>query len=364
MQKAALVVLAALLACTPKSTRPPEDGEADGDVTLPEPGAIERAQSLLQAGRADEALAVVDDALRARPEDHELHYGRGVVLQALGRGDEAMAAWQEAVRLKPGYFPALNGIGAAALDAGRFEVAAEALTAAVAAKPDFPDARYNLALAYEGLGKVAEAYASIREARRLAPQDFDVLVAAAALALKAGDAEGAREAAAAASEVRKGDLEALRLEAMALSRLGRHEQAAAAFQLVVDKAPDDAESRLSLARALSRAGRPEAALPHLARLATKERAEDPLVWSEWGAAQLKAAPAGKVVLDGADGALAKLRRALELDPKLASAHVRLVAALAEGKRCKEARAALKGFIATGPKADAQGQAEAALGACR
>lgn len=354
----AALASATLVACKQEGTQPPPDGGDGEEATLPTPGAVERAQTLLAAGRAEEALAVFDGAINETPQDHELHYGRGVALQALGRNDEAVTAWREALRLKPGFFPALNGIGAVLLDAGRFEEAVVALGEAIAAKPDFPDARYNLALAYEGLGKIPEAIAALGEARRLAPQDYDVLVALATLHLKAGDAAAAHEAAVQASEVRKGEVEAVRLDAMALARLGRHADAAAALELVVAKAPEDAESRLSLARELSRAGRPEAALPHLARLA-KERPNEALVWSEWGAAEAKA---GR--LDGPDGALAKLRRALELDPKLASAHVRLVAALADARRCKEANAALKAFAATSPRAEARSQAEAAAKACK
>ncbi|MFY0530820.1 hypothetical protein [Nannocystis pusilla] len=68
-------------------------------------------------------------------------------------------------------------------------------------------------------------------------------------------------------------------------------------------------------------------------------------------------------LDGPDGALAKLDKALSLKPELASAHIRKIGALAQAKQCKPAKEALKAFTAKSPKPDALAQAKAALGSC-
>ncbi|MCA9660888.1 MAG: tetratricopeptide repeat protein, partial [Myxococcales bacterium] len=115
----ALLVVAALAACKSEPTTPPDDGGGEElDETLPERGPIEEAATLMARGQAEDALAVIDGALKQSPEDHELHYARGVALQALGRGPEAVEAWRATLERKPGFFPALNGIGAVELDAG------------------------------------------------------------------------------------------------------------------------------------------------------------------------------------------------------------------------------------------------------
>jgi Flp pilus assembly protein TadD len=128
--------------------------------------------------------------------------------------------------------------------------------------------------------------------------------------------------------------------------------------VALQKKPDDDESRLGLARALIKQERAADALPHLEQLAAR-RADQAIVWSEWGAALAKL---GK--LDGEGGALAKLDRALQLKPELASAHVRKVGALAEAKQCKAAKDALKAFQATKPKPEALAQAQAAVKTCK
>src|SRR5690606_4082092 len=111
-----------------------------------------------------------------------------------------------------------------------------------------------------------------------------------------------------------------------------------AYQKIVDVAPDDAESRLALARALVRADRAEEALPHLERLA-KELPKEAVVWSELGGALAKL---GR--FKGDDGALARLDQALALQPTLPSAQIRKIAALAATSQCAPARAAHKALV--------------------
>src|SRR5690606_39229953 len=103
--------------------------------------------------------------------------------------------------------------------------------------------------------------------------------------------------------------------------------------------------------------RADEALAHLADLAVR-LPDQAIVWSEWGAALAKL---GRI--DGPDGALARLDRALALRPDLASAHIRKVGALADSKQCKAARDALKAFTAKSPRPEALAQAKAALGPC-
>ncbi|MCA9638150.1 MAG: tetratricopeptide repeat protein, partial [Myxococcales bacterium] len=200
-----------------------------------------------------------------------------------------------------------------------------------------------------------EAIAAHEAAMKLAPGDLDVHLSLGALYLKKGDLARAREHADAALRLGEGDPAAARLSAQVLVREGKHAEAAADYEAVVAAVPEDAEARLALARALIRAERPEAAIPHLERLA-KERPDEAVIWSEWGGALTKL---GKV--DGPEGALARLDHALELKADLLSARVRRIAALTAGKRCKEARSAHAELVAA--VADAREQADMALGSC-
>jgi len=55
-------------------------------------------------GRADEAVAPLQEAIRLRPDRASPRGELGLALAALGRPAEAVAAFAEAARLDPGYF--------------------------------------------------------------------------------------------------------------------------------------------------------------------------------------------------------------------------------------------------------------------
>ncbi|HGG56184.1 MAG TPA: tetratricopeptide repeat protein [Nannocystis exedens] len=351
-----IVVLAA--ACRTTETEPPESSEHDNaieDESLPEPGPIEEAATLMARGEPEKALSVVDAALLESPEDHELHYARGVALQRLARPDEAVASWRSALERKSGFFPALNGIGAVELDRANYDAAIEALRGAIEAKPDFPDAHYNLGLALMNKGDLEASLVAFLRAKELNPGDADVHEMLATLQLKRGDHAAARVAADAVRELRKDDASALRIDAKVLSAEGKHSEAAAAYGAIVAATPEDAESRLLLARELVRSDRAEEALPHLSRLAA-DLPQEAVVWSDWGAALVNL---GRI--EGPKGALARLDTALRLKPGLVSARLRRVAALSAIGRCRSAVAAHRELL--GSKPAAKEQAEKALGKC-
>ena len=173
--------------------------------------------------------------------------------------------------------------------------------------------------------------------------------------LKRGELKAARAAADAAKELRQGDAEALRVDAKVLTAEGDHAAAASAYATVVEATPEDAQSRLLLARELVRSGEAKAALPHLERLA-QDLPEEAVVWSEWGGALIQLG-----TIDGPEGALARLDRALELRAELVSAQLWRVEALTALGRCKEAAVGHRELVAAKPAAKAQ--ADEALGAC-
>jgi len=351
----ALFVVAALAACKPTSTVAPTENEEEPDETLPEQGAIEEAATLMSRGYPDKALAVIEDALAKTPDEHELLYARGVALQGLGRGEEAVASWKECLQRSPEYFPALNGIGAVELDAGNLDGAIEALRGAIEAKPDFPDAHYNLGLALKAKGEFDGALAAFEQAKELAPGDADVHLMLAMVSLRRDDLAQARASVDVALDLRKDDPEVARVDAKVLTAEGRHAEAATVYGGVVAAIPEDAESRLQLARALVRADQAAQALPHLERLA-KDLPDEAVVWSEWGGALLKLGSN-----DGPEGSLARIDHALELGPDLVSAKVRRIEALAALGRCKEATADHREVIKAAVKATPQ--ADEALRAC-
>jgi tetratricopeptide (TPR) repeat protein len=344
-----------LAACPPKEPARHQVAERRGDRhddKLPERPPIERSGELMATGKHAEALAVLDDALKATPDDPELHYARGIALAQLGKPQDAIAAWQAAVQRKPDFYPALNGIGAVQLDAGQGAEAIVSFKAAIAAKPDFPDAHYNLGRAHLLQGDVAAARTALEAANRLAPEDVDVLLLLTELHRKAGRGDDALLTAKRRRPARPRRPRGPPHPRPRAHGEGRvHAAAQAEFSAALQKKPDDVDAKLGLARALMKLDRAEEALVPLADLAAR-LPDQAIVWSEWGAALAKL---GK--FDGPEGALAKLDKALTLKPDLASAHIRKVGALAQAKQCKQAKEALKAFTARKPKPEALDQAK-------
>ncbi|MCA9713624.1 MAG: tetratricopeptide repeat protein, partial [Myxococcales bacterium] len=130
------------------------------------------------------------------------------------------------------------------------------------------------------------------------------------------------------------------------------------FQLAYQAHPEAPNVRQWLARSLVAAGRVDEAMPHLEALSTA-LPDQAIVWVD-----LADGLAGQGKLDGDDGALARIDKALTLDAKLAAAHLRKIAILADAKRCKPARKALKDFKSIEPPAAAIELAQGSLAACK
>jgi tetratricopeptide (TPR) repeat protein len=80
-----------------------------------------RAVTLWNIGRFEEALAGFDSALSRRPDYVEAHFNRGNVLRDMLRLDEAMASFDRATAIDPYFAPAHRNKGFCALLRGDFE---------------------------------------------------------------------------------------------------------------------------------------------------------------------------------------------------------------------------------------------------
>lgn len=93
----------------------PADPQFDRAAAAP---ALAEAGRLVEAGRSDDALATLDDAERAHPQDPRIPYQRAELLEAQGRLDDAIAAYRRAVYLDPNQAATLLALGRAHRSAG------------------------------------------------------------------------------------------------------------------------------------------------------------------------------------------------------------------------------------------------------
>lgn len=118
----------------------------------------------LRAGKAAEAIAPLEEAVRIRPKLKEAHTSLGVAYRLTGQLEKAIAAHEEALRLDPAQAVAQANLGIAYAAAGRYAEAESHLREALRLDPAQEQARNTLAELLDALGKTTEAAQFRREA--------------------------------------------------------------------------------------------------------------------------------------------------------------------------------------------------------
>lgn len=104
------------------------------------------ANALMAAGRFDEALAGFGRLLAQQPGNFEAHLNRGVILSEQMRFEEALAAFDAAMALKPNIAAVYHSRGAVLVSLERYREAMDSYDRALALDPNFIPARANLAM--------------------------------------------------------------------------------------------------------------------------------------------------------------------------------------------------------------------------
>ncbi len=139
-----------------------------------QPGAPETlsnyAIALSSLGRNEEALAALDQALKARPASPKALANRGAIKCKLGRAEEGLKDFDAALALDPRHVEALNNRGLTLHGLRRYEEAVAAFDALLKLVPDYYEGRNNRGLALRELGRNREALAEFDRVILLNPQ--------------------------------------------------------------------------------------------------------------------------------------------------------------------------------------------------
>jgi tetratricopeptide (TPR) repeat protein len=249
--------------------------------------------ALLGQGKAGEAAAAWEQAVRLRPDSADAHFGLGQALAAAGRREEAVGRYGEALRLRPGHPDVTAALGLTLAELGRLEEALPCLDEAARLRPDSPTALHNLGVALAQAGRPQEAVGTLEGALRL-KADYP---------------------------------EACYNLGNVLRELGRRDEAVERFRQAVSQRPGYAEALNNLGLALSEAAKPEEAAV-LLRQAARLRPQMKEAHNNLG---LALADLGR--FEEAEGCY---ERALALDPSYAEAHVNLGSSFKEQGRTEEA----------------------------
>jgi tetratricopeptide (TPR) repeat protein len=190
---------------------------------------MDLAEALRALKRWDEAITVLQDAMKQLGPSVRLQYRVGMCHAGAGRDDKAMAAYREAAKLDDkhhsphllmgrlrekqgdhvgalrGYKDAhrrapsdpdvLKALGAAYSRAGEPRRAMDCYQRAVKVSPGDAMARAALSVALKNRGEVKAAIRLLREGLRLAPEDQTLLIALSLTQMVGRDSEGAVETA-------------------------------------------------------------------------------------------------------------------------------------------------------------------------
>lgn len=105
---------------------------------------IKEAESLIEQGRAADALLLVDSMLASSPEDPNARFLRGVIQADAGEADSAIETFTALTQDHPELPEPWNNLAVLFADRGEFDKARESLLAAVQTHPSYTTAHKNL----------------------------------------------------------------------------------------------------------------------------------------------------------------------------------------------------------------------------
>ncbi|MEB3276098.1 MAG: DUF6165 family protein [Cyanobacteriota bacterium] len=176
----------------------------------------------LMHNRSDEAIALLNQALRLKPDFADGHCSLGLALKRRGDIDAAIAAYSRALELDPALPDAHNNLGVALKERGDLPAAVAAHSRALQLQPHFPEAQLNRGVALQQLGELAAATAAYRAALELRPAYADAHHNLGLALQEQGELDAARASLQRALQLDPGHAEAQTSLAMAELLLGHY----------------------------------------------------------------------------------------------------------------------------------------------
>lgn len=149
---------------------------ARAQVKLGSRNAIATAEAYVQAENFKAAIAAMNEAIAAKPDDVELKFQLGSILERAGDHKGAEETFLALLEKRPNHAPSLNYLGYMWADKGvNLERAEEMLTRAVGQEPENGAYVDSLGWLYFRQGKLELAEKYLTDATRLLPRDATVV---------------------------------------------------------------------------------------------------------------------------------------------------------------------------------------------
>ena len=249
-------------------------------------------RGLLAVQRGNGALAVelLTRSVALAPLRHDFHNNFAAVLAAAEREEDALSLLDEAIRIKPDYAPAFCNKGIVLAKLGRTAEVIEAFERALALKPADGKAHLRLGALLLKEKQIEDAAAHLREAVRLMSKSAEAHCSLGDALRMLGDTPGAVAEYRRAAELRPGWCEARCCLGAALHESGQIDEAIVELERAVEIKPQHAPAHWNLALALLASGdfeRGWAEYEWRKRLKEYSPLDRPFVQPAWNGCSLK-----------------------------------------------------------------------------
>ena len=231
---------------------------------------FQKAVSLYQARKYEEALAIASRLIRSGVKQKEVHYIAGMAFYQLKKYPDAISSLRASVKLDPNNAQFLASLAVALSDGKENEEALETIDRTLALMPRYALAHFNRANILKDLGRVDEALDAYKTAVTLQPDYASAYHNLANLLHQLGRSDEALPYAEAAAAGRPNDGEFCNTLGNVLLALRKFLPALAWINKAIEHAPDLPQAHMNRALALFELRRFEEALVSLDRAMEKD----------------------------------------------------------------------------------------------
>lgn len=218
------------------------------------PAMFQRAFSLHEAERLDEASALYRQIVELAPKNIESLYNLGLIAHSRGELAEAIRSYRRVLEIVPEHVLTLASLGKACRDQGDHECAAWSFQRIIVQEPDHAEALHELGMLAYSRKEYDKAIGYYQKALAAAP-DFGLAHYNLGVALyHAGRCEEAVEAYRAAARIHPEDGDIFFNLGVTLKELDQWDEAAASYHTALELNPEDTEAHLNLGIILKESG--------------------------------------------------------------------------------------------------------------